>query len=101
MINEAQTKVLIVGAGPTGLTLACDLARRGIPFRLGDAAPAPFQGSRAKGLQPRTLEVFEDLGILELVLQCGSNYPRFCPLVGPFSLRGGGLNRIVAPRPGV
>jgi len=50
--------VLIVGAGPTGLTLACELARRGVPHRLVDLAPQPFAGSRAKGTQPRTLEVF-------------------------------------------
>ena len=56
-----DTDVLIVGAGPTGLTLACELARRGVPFRLIEAAPGPQPGSRGKGLQPRTLEVFDDL----------------------------------------
>ena len=61
-IKSQQPRVLIVGAGPTGLTLACDLARRGIPLRLVDSAPEPFKGSRAKGLRPRTLEVFEDFG---------------------------------------
>jgi len=58
-----DTSVLIAGAGPTGLTLACELARRQVPFRLIDGAPAPFNGSRGKGLQPRSLEVFDDLGI--------------------------------------
>jgi 2-polyprenyl-6-methoxyphenol hydroxylase-like FAD-dependent oxidoreductase len=96
-MRSEQPKVLIVGAGPTGLTLACDLARRRIPLRIVDSAPEPFMGSRAKGLQPRTLEVFEDLGILETVLACGADYPRFCTHLGPFSVRGGGLNRIVAP----
>ena len=57
-----QVQVLIVGAGPTGLTLACDLARRNIDFRLIDKAPSYFAGSRGKGLQPRSLEVFDDLG---------------------------------------
>jgi 2-polyprenyl-6-methoxyphenol hydroxylase-like FAD-dependent oxidoreductase len=47
--------VLIVGAGPTGLTLACDLARRGISFRLIEVAPGPQPGSRGKGIQPRSL----------------------------------------------
>ena len=59
--------VLIVGAGPTGLTLACDLARRGISFRLIEASPGPQPGSRGKGLQPRTLELFDDLGVGERV----------------------------------
>ncbi|HEX7816909.1 FAD-dependent monooxygenase [Dyella sp.] len=63
--------VLIVGAGPTGLTLACDLARRQIPFRLIDASPVAFNGSRGKGTQPRSLEVLEDLGALEPVLANG------------------------------
>jgi 2-polyprenyl-6-methoxyphenol hydroxylase-like FAD-dependent oxidoreductase len=63
--------VLIVGAGPTGLTLACELARSGIPYRLVEAAPGPQPGSRGKGVQPRSLEVFEDLGIVDRVLAHG------------------------------
>ncbi|GAB3812764.1 FAD-dependent oxidoreductase [Micromonospora zhanjiangensis] len=62
---------VIVGAGPTGLTLACELARRGVPFRLIEAAPGPQPGSRGKGVQPRTLEVFDDLGIVDRVLAHG------------------------------
>jgi len=69
--------VLIVGAGPTGLTLACDLARRGVACRVVDQAPHPFIGSRGKGLQPRTLEVFEDLGVLDAVLAAGAPFPPF------------------------
>lgn len=65
------TEVLIVGAGPTGLTLACVLARDGVPFRLIEAAAGPQPGSRGKGIQPRTLEVFEDLGIVDRVLADG------------------------------
>jgi len=42
------TQVLIVGAGPTGLTLACELARRNIRFRIIDAAPRRPIGSRGK-----------------------------------------------------
>lgn len=57
--------VLVVGAGPTGLTLARELARRGVTFRLIEAAPGPQPGSRGKGFQPRTLEVFGELGIVE------------------------------------
>ncbi|MCO5969684.1 FAD-dependent monooxygenase [Actinoallomurus soli] len=55
--------MLIVRAGPTGLTLACELARSGVSFRLIEAAPGPRPGSRGKGVQPRTLEVFDDLGV--------------------------------------
>ncbi|MFD9958480.1 FAD-dependent oxidoreductase [Amycolatopsis sp. NPDC059020] len=66
-----ETTVLIVGAGPTGLTLACELARGGVSFRLIEAAPGPRPGSRGKGVQPRTLEVFDDLGIVDRVLAHG------------------------------
>ncbi|MFE3188383.1 FAD-dependent oxidoreductase [Nocardia sp. NPDC059240] len=66
-----STTVLIVGAGPTGLTLAVELARSGIPFRLIEAEPGPHRGSRGKGVQPRTLEIFEDLGIAEQVIANG------------------------------
>lgn len=62
-----DTQVLVAGAGPTGLTLAIELARRGVAVRIVDRDPNPFTGSRGDGLQPRTLEVFEDLGILDRV----------------------------------
>ena len=57
--------VLIAGAGPTGLTLAVELARSGVSFRLIEGAPGPQPGSRGKGIQPRTLEVFGDLGLAD------------------------------------
>jgi 2-polyprenyl-6-methoxyphenol hydroxylase-like FAD-dependent oxidoreductase len=63
--------VLIVGAGPTGLTLACELARRGVSFRLIEAVPGLQPGSRGKGIQSRTLEVFGDLGIVDRVIANG------------------------------
>ena len=63
--------VLVVGAGPTGLTLACECARSGVSLRLIEAAPGPQVGSRGKGIQPRTLEVFDDLGIVDRVLTNG------------------------------
>ncbi|MEU3740807.1 FAD-dependent oxidoreductase [Streptomyces sp. NPDC032198] len=69
------TDVLIVGAGPTGLTLACDLARRGVRALLVERADALFPGSRGKGLQPRTQEVFDDLGIIEAAEAAGGTYP--------------------------
>ncbi|MFE9479304.1 FAD-dependent monooxygenase [Streptomyces spororaveus] len=55
--------VLIAGAGPTGLTLACDLARRGIGCRVIEQAPGPAAGSRGFTLKPRSLEIFDDLGV--------------------------------------
>ncbi len=69
--DSAQTPVLIVGAGPTGLTLACELARRGVTLRIVDKAPAYFAGSRGKGLQPRSLELLDDLGLIDEILANG------------------------------
>jgi 2-polyprenyl-6-methoxyphenol hydroxylase-like FAD-dependent oxidoreductase len=69
--HRANISVLIVGAGPTGLALACILARRGLAFRIIDKAAEYFVGSRGKGLQPRSLEVLEDLGVIDRVLANG------------------------------
>lgn len=66
-----MTTVLIVGAGPTGLTLANELARRGVCFRVIDASNGPQRGSRGKGIQPRTVEVLESLGIADRVIANG------------------------------
>lgn len=71
------TAVLIIGAGPTGLTLACDLARRGVAVRIVDKAPAHFTGSRGKGLQPRSIEVFDDLGVVDRVIASGVDHLPF------------------------
>jgi 2-polyprenyl-6-methoxyphenol hydroxylase-like FAD-dependent oxidoreductase len=68
-------QVLIVGAGPAGLVLACDLARRGVAARIVDKASSAFLGSRGDGLQPRTLEVFHDLGVLDAILEVGGTAP--------------------------
>jgi 4,5-epoxidase len=59
-----ENYVLIVGAGPTGLTLACDLRSRGIAVQIIDKAPCPATTSRALGLQPRGREILARLGAL-------------------------------------
>ena len=61
--------ILIVGAGPTGLTMAAVLARYGLRPRIIDrAVQPPADRSRAIVIQARTLELFEDLGIVDDVL---------------------------------
>jgi 2-polyprenyl-6-methoxyphenol hydroxylase-like FAD-dependent oxidoreductase len=92
-----ETTAMIVGAGPTGLTLAIDLARRKISFRLIEAAATPFEGSRGKGLQPRTLEIFDDLGVIDAILASGALYPKIRTHFGPFSLRAGSLATFKLP----
>jgi 2-polyprenyl-6-methoxyphenol hydroxylase-like FAD-dependent oxidoreductase len=76
-IMKINTEVLIVGAGPTGLTLAVDLQRRGIAVRIIDKAPRPFRGSKGKGLQPRSLEVMDDLGIVDQIIANGQFHLAF------------------------
>ena len=49
--------ILIVGAGPTGLTAALELSRFGVPVRVIDKRDAPADTSRAIGIQARTLEL--------------------------------------------
>jgi 2-polyprenyl-6-methoxyphenol hydroxylase-like FAD-dependent oxidoreductase len=63
--------VLIVGAGPTGLTLAAELRRRGVDALLIDALEAPQHWDRATVVHPRSLEVFEALGIVERFIGAG------------------------------
>ena len=67
--------VLIVGAGPTGLALGIDLARRGVDALVVERAGELFPGSRGKGIQPRTMEVFDDLGVLDAIHAAGGGYP--------------------------
>ena len=71
-VPATETDVLIVGAGAAGLTLAIDLARRGVALRLIDKAERTFEGSRGKGVQPRSQEVYEDLGVLPAMLALGA-----------------------------
>ncbi len=75
MLEDTTVDVVISGAGATGVTLAIELARRGVSFCLLDKLEVPFGGSRGKGIQPRTLEIFEDLGIVDRMMLAGGPYP--------------------------
>ena len=65
------TDVLIVGAGPTGLMLANQLARRGVRVTVVDRHAGPARETRALGVQARTLEIYAQLGIVERALELG------------------------------
>src|SRR5256885_11701598 len=68
---NAQTDVLVVGAGPTGLMLANQLGRRGVRTRIIDRHTGPSLQTRALGVQARTLEIYTHLGIVERALAGG------------------------------
>ena len=63
--------VLVVGAGPTGLMLANQLARRGVRAQIIDRHDGPALQTRALGVQPRTLEIYRHLGIDEKAIELG------------------------------
>jgi len=73
--------VLIVGAGPTGLTAALELSRMGVSVRLIDKRQAPATTSRAIGVQARTLELFAQRGLAEEMVRLG-NKGRFASIYG-------------------
>ncbi len=67
----AAVDVLVVGAGPTGLLLGAELCRRGVACRIIDEHSATLPWDRATVVHPRTLEIFETLGIVEGLLAIG------------------------------
>jgi 2-polyprenyl-6-methoxyphenol hydroxylase-like FAD-dependent oxidoreductase len=69
--EKKKTQVLIVGAGPTGLMMASQLARSGIPFRLIEKNAGPTTQSRALVIQPRSLEILEQMGIADRAVKQG------------------------------
>ena len=64
-------QVLIVGAGPVGLTLAAELARYGVRVRILDRSPHPTQTSKALVLWSRTLELMDRMGCSPAFLEAG------------------------------
>ena len=68
----ADVDVLVVGAGPTGLTTAIELARRGVSCRVVDKAPhAATQADKAIGVHCRTMEIWEDMGVVRAAMDAG------------------------------
>jgi 2-polyprenyl-6-methoxyphenol hydroxylase-like FAD-dependent oxidoreductase len=70
-MTAAETDVLVVGAGPTGLVLALWLARTGARVRIVDKTAEPGTTSRALAVQARTLELYRSLGLADAVVAAG------------------------------
>jgi 2-polyprenyl-6-methoxyphenol hydroxylase-like FAD-dependent oxidoreductase len=69
---QENRPVLIVGAGPTGMTAALELVRFGIPLRLVDKYSAPADTSRALAVQSRTLELMQQRGLADEMVELGN-----------------------------
>ncbi|CAA9572259.1 MAG: Putative monooxygenase STM1546 [uncultured Truepera sp.] len=74
MENTGHTEVLIAGAGPTGLLLALWLTRLGVKARIVDPKPGPTEESRAIGVQARTMEFYDQLGLGAEALTRGRHF---------------------------
>lgn len=72
-----DTDVLVVGAGPTGLTLGAALVARGIAVRVIDRLAAGMNTSRAAVVHSRTLEVLEQIGVADRLVSRGIASQRF------------------------
>ena len=72
-----DTDVLIIGAGPSGLTLATSLVKNGIATTVVDRQAAGANTSRAAVVNARTLEVLEDLDVARRLVKKGIQAPRF------------------------
>src|SRR5690349_4596218 len=66
-----RADVLVIGAGPVGLTMACELARHGVGCRIVDKLGQALPYCRAIGVTPRTLEVWDDMGIVRDMIDAG------------------------------
>jgi 2-polyprenyl-6-methoxyphenol hydroxylase-like FAD-dependent oxidoreductase len=71
--GKTGTEVLVVGAGPSGLFAAVELARHGVRARVVERAPQPHRQARATALQPATLEILQQAGIADRVLEASEH----------------------------
>ncbi len=68
---RGETDVLVIGAGPVGLLMASELRRHGVGCRIVDKLTQPMGWVKALGVTPRTLEVWDDLGVVAEALDVG------------------------------
>ena len=82
MDRSTKTDVIITGAGPTGLALACQLIRYGIDFVIIDRKETTTPHSKAIGVQARTLEIYEQIGLADKLVDLGWKAQRARLVVG-------------------
>src|ERR1051325_4624455 len=71
-MNTLNTDVIIIGAGPTGLSLACQLIRDGINFVVVEKNETATPYSKAIGVQARTLEIYDQIGLAQPAIERGT-----------------------------
>ena len=94
-----EKPVLVVGAGPTGLMLAIELARRDIPVRLIDRRPQPLGRDRAVAVKSRTLEVLQGIGLADRFLRSGHTIRGINLFAGGKQVGSIGLGGLDSPYP--
>jgi 2-polyprenyl-6-methoxyphenol hydroxylase-like FAD-dependent oxidoreductase len=72
MTKTLSTDVVIIGAGPTGLALACQLIRYGVDFVIIDTKETTTPFSKAIGVQARTLEIYEQIDLAQKLVEQGN-----------------------------
>ena len=77
-----RNDVLIIGAGPSGLFAAAELARHGVTARLVEREVRPHREARATAIQPGTLKILDSVGVLALFLDA-AEHVRCARLYGP------------------
>jgi len=71
ILSETHTKVLIVGAGPSGLMMAAQLLRYGVQPVIIDSKQGPTDESKALGVQARSLEIYRQMGLVDPIIKNG------------------------------
>lgn len=81
-MKSMKTDVIIVGAGPSGLALACQLIRYGVDFVIFDKKETTTPFSKAIGVQARTLEIYEQIGLADKLIEQGKIAAKARMIVG-------------------
>ena len=87
----ARNDILVIGAGPSGLFAATELARHGLDARLVEKEVRPHHQARATAIQPGTLEILDSVGVLAPFLE-SAEHVRRVRVYGPDMSELGGLD---------